>query len=150
MVIGIIAILTVIIFPSIDKIRAKNRDAEKVSDIANIQLGLSMYYSQHSGTYPPSIDINNPGLVPKYFTADTLTPPDDKPYIYVPLKKGSDKCTYYHLGVELDLPSGQIDPKDNFTSIRPITNSYSYCDGYTGGGFSGVYTDNNLMYDVHP
>ena len=97
-VIGIIAVLTVIAFPAINNIRAKNRDTEKVADIGTIQLALALYYS-HTGSYPPDL----PTLVTsKYTTQDSITSPTADPnyqYKYVPLKgKGvaGSKCTYYH------------------------------------------------------
>ena len=56
-VIGIIAVLTVIVFPAINNIRAKNRDAERIADISAIQLGLSLYYNQHTSLGYP-VDLN--------------------------------------------------------------------------------------------
>lgn len=153
-VIGIIAILTVIIFPSISNIRAKNRDTERVSDIAALQLGLSLFYNQ-TGSYPTStLDT----LVPKYFPADSLVPPtsrDDDKYVYIPLARGSDltKCTYYHLGAVLELPSGQVDSADTFsTEPGNISNGYKYCES----GGSPIYTEPTGLvpgpqnYNVHP
>jgi prepilin-type N-terminal cleavage/methylation domain-containing protein len=152
-VIGIIGVLTVIIFPAINEIRAKNRDAEKVSDIAAIQLALSLYYSQNSDLgYPTSLD----GLDSKYLPEESKISPNANLYVYVPLKRGEGtKCTYYHLGVELELPSAQIDTADNFSSANPdaggkVDGGYSYC-GYKGPGINGVYSeDNRFMYDVRP
>jgi prepilin-type N-terminal cleavage/methylation domain-containing protein len=129
-VIGIIAILTVIIFPSINNIRAKNRDAEKVADIAAIQLGLSMYFNQHPTEGYPKTIFSNGEFFPKYVPEESLISPNNQEYKYVPLKRGtSDKCSYYHLGVELELPSAQIDTADNFTSfdLEEISNDYVFC-----------------------
>jgi prepilin-type N-terminal cleavage/methylation domain-containing protein len=150
-VIGIIAVLTVIIFPSLNNIRKKNRDTERVSDIATIQLGLSMYYNQHQGSYPSSLEDSE--FVPKYLTNETLHDPDGSLYTYVPLKRSGDKCTYYHLGAKLEMSSAQIDRADNFSSVDgDISNNYSYCGGYSEGGINGVYDaeTNPLMYDVRP
>lgn len=153
-VIGIIAVLTVIIFPSISNIRAKNRDTERVSDIAAIQLGLSLFYNQ-TGSYPTTtLDT----LVPKYFPSDSLVTPTgdaDDQYVYIPLARGTDltKCTYYHLGAVLELPSGQVDGADNFKTLRSetISNGYQYCkisgaDIYTGLGLA----PGPQNYNVHP
>ena len=158
MVIGIIAILTVLIFPSIAQIRAKNRDAEKVADIAAIQLALSLYYNK-TGGYPAS--LNDQLLTTVYLPADSLVSPVESDlYMYVPLKRGTNatKCTYYHLGVKLELQSAQIDPKDktvsllnssqvaNATDARFLSNEgYSQCG--TGTGIDGTAID---IYDVHP
>jgi general secretion pathway protein G len=152
-VIGIIAVLTVIVFPSINNIRAKNRDTERVADIATIQLGLSLFYNQ-TGSYPTT--LSDPNLVPKYFPADAIIGPTSaNEYIYVPLSRGSGtKCTYYHLGTLLELPSAQIDTASTFSSKSgAISNGYSYCtyqgSSYSGSGI-GNYTDSPLMYSVHP
>ena len=144
-VIGIIAILTVIIFPSISNIRAKNRDAEKVSDIAAIQLGLSLYKNQNpNGEYPK--DIHGVDFA-SYVTADSLATPDGGEYIYVPLTRDT-KCTYYHLGIQLELPSAQIDEADTFSSKEgSISNGYKYCGDYDG---VGIDIDIENMYAVHP
>jgi type II secretory pathway pseudopilin PulG len=145
-VIGIIAILTVVIFPAISEIRAKNRDAEKISDIATIQIELAQYYSQ-KGVYPDTLET----LFPK-LTRDSLLTPSGEEYLYVPLKLVGDKCTYYHLGVELELSSAQIDGADNFSSVDGngdgiVDNNYSYCGGYNDGGIDGT---NSKIYDVRP
>ncbi len=162
-VIGIIAILTVIIFPSIDNIRKKNRDTERVADIGAIQLGLSLYKSQYTqNVYPVYIydgDGANPDFSPKYVTADSLLGPDGEPYEYVPLAKNSSptKCTSYHLGVTLESGSGQIDTNDTFstaglTSGAPNAEGYVYCTAtpsYSGPGIP-AYSKDNLIYAVHP
>jgi prepilin-type N-terminal cleavage/methylation domain-containing protein len=147
-VIGIIAVLTVVIFPAISEIRAKNRDAEKVSDIAAIQLALSLYYSQ-KGEYPVTLDSDI--LTPKFLTQESLLTPGGEEYFYVPLKLAGDKCTYYHLGAELELPSAQIDTADNFSSkknpstSKTISGGYGYC-----GSEDGIDGTDNKIYDVRP
>lgn len=146
-VIGIIAILTAIVVPSITDIRAKNRDSERIADIAALQLGLSLFKNQSStGEYPASLD----DLVPKYVPPDSIIPPNDyDDYYYIPLKKTGAKCIYYHLGTLLELPSAQVDQNDNFDSSNSGSDdmyNYTYCD-YTGPGIDGT---NPLMYDVRP
>lgn len=154
-VIGIIAVLTVIIFPSINNIRAKNRDAERVADISAIQLALSLYYSQHSNLgYPANFGVLVDG---KYVTTDSITPPNTDPeyqYQYVPLKQNNvsgNKCTFYHLGAKLELPSGQIDTADNFNSTGlNNTTSYDYCGDNEGGIAPSNFGDKIYNYNVHP
>ena len=152
-VIGIIAILTVIVFPSISNIRAKNRDTERVADISAIQLALSLYYNKN-GNYP-NADQLFLALVPTYTPADSLTPPNTDSryqYIYVPLKRGSSgNCTFYHLGTRLELSSGQIDQANSFSSSQSegISDGYQYCGGYSGPGI-GSYSNENDIYSVHP
>jgi len=152
-VIAIIGILTVIIFPEVNKIRAKNRDAERVSDIATIQIGLSMYYSKN-GAYPN--DLSVPGI--KFIPTDALTGPAPfDHYEYVPLtrKSGGTTCSYYHLGVELELPKAQVDENDKVVSgsvgsadaRNLLTEGYYYCSGYTSSGIDG---SDASVYDVRP
>jgi prepilin-type N-terminal cleavage/methylation domain-containing protein len=157
-VIGIIAILTAIILPSINNIRKKNRDTERVADISAIQLGLSLYYSQNSGLgYTQNLDIL---VADKYITSDTQNPPTSDPkynYKYVPLKKGNgSKCTFYHLGTELEMGSEQIDTTDQFNSMpigtpeKTKTGSYDYCGVNSSLGFDGTNIPDLIMFDVHP
>lgn len=148
-VIGIIAILTVIIFPSINNIRAKNRDAERVADISAIQLGLSLYKSQNPNNLYP-VDIRGADFQ-KYVTPESLKDPNGGDYKYVPLTKvsGSDKCTSYHLGAVLELTSAQVDSADTFDSTvegSPEMNNYHWCNGYSGPGIAPGITN----YNVHP
>jgi len=151
-VIGIIAVLTVIIFPSINNIRAKNRDAERVADLASIQLGLSMYYNQHSA-YPANLNILTNSSPTKYLTTDSITPPNSyDTYHYVPLTRyPNTRCTYYHLGTKLELPSAQIDTADTFNSVglTQIVGSYYYC-GDDQSGIAPGNTPDNYHYNVHP
>lgn len=147
-VIGIIAVLTVIIFPSINNIRAKNRDAERVADISAIQLALSLYYNQHPTGYPESLTQDD---FQSYITADSITPPNTDPayqYNYVALKTSNSgtKCTFYHLGTKLELPSAQIDTADTFNSqnLTALT-AYKYCDD-NNTGIAPALT----QYNVHP
>ncbi len=146
-VIAIVAVLTVIIFPSINNIRAKNRDAERVSDIATIQLALS-FYKNKIGQYPMSLEeLFDEG----YITNETFLDPNGEPYTYVALNRGSGVCTYYHLGTTLEMASGQIDMADTFSSeVEPTTNNYSYCDDSITGS---ILTPPNLInrhYNVRP
>lgn len=153
-VIGIIAILTVIILPSLNNIRAKNRDTERISDIATIRLGLSLYYNQNDTGYPDNLNA-----LSSYIPADALISPDGQTYEYVPLKSSSsidNKCTYYHLGSKLELKSAQIDP-DNLVisgTYSPVPNNtlklldfYEYCGDYNGPGINGT---DELMYHTRP
>ena len=155
-VIAIIAILTAIAFPAINDIRKKNRDAERVADLGTLQLGLSLYSSQHAtanGGYPKSLDV----LVPTYVPADATVDSTGAPYTYVPLTRDSgtdQKCTYYHLGAVLELPSAQIDTADTFDSLFvsdiTTTGGYKRCGTlYSGPGIRPP-SISPLNYNVHP
>lgn len=148
-VIAIIGVLTAVVLPSISQTRAKNRDTEKIADLAVIQLGLSSYYNQNR-VYPPDLPtLVSEKLVP---LDATVSPVSDNLYIYVPLERsGYTNCTFYHLGVKLELPNPQIDPANTFTSVdgNNITNGYQYCAGATVG-IDGSKPMETLMYHVHP
>ena len=157
-VIGIIAVLTVIAFPAINNIRAKNRDTERVADIGALQIGLALYSSQHStstGGYPKSLsDLVLGGYVP----SDAVLDPTGTQYTYIPLTRdpANLKCTYYHLGVTLELPSAQIDTADTFDSTLTSSNvtvsgGYNRCGTmYNGLGLKPPTAANPLNYNVHP
>lgn len=55
-VIAIIALLTAIVTSNFAASKAKSRDAKRVSDIAQIQLALSLYFDR-CNDYPPALDI---------------------------------------------------------------------------------------------
>lgn len=155
-VIGIVAILTVIIFPSVSNIRAKNRDTERVADISALQLALSLYYNKN-GSYPASLDYVSPDYTPE---DSKFGPVEDDEYIYVPLTRGNidDPCSYYHLGVKLELPNTQIDTTSTFSTINvsgaPVSaNGYKYCVAAPAEGipaYSGANADDKLFYSVRP
>ena len=156
-VIGIVGVLTVIIYPSINDIRKKNRDAERVADISAIQLALSLYKNQsQTGVYPLTL---NDLLPKKYATSDSLATPDGGIYQYVPLAKTvGGKCTYYHLGVLLESPSAQIDQSDVFDSTGGASShiiksgGYYWCGSYGGSTETGLTppTGTSYNYNVHP
>ena len=153
-VIAIMGILTVIIIPSLNNARSRNRDTERVADIGTIQLGLLNYYTKY-GYYPTSLDSASTSIN-QYIVASAFLDPNNNPYTYVPLKrKDSTKCTYYHLGATLESQTGQVNNTDNFSTLgnssnqtNPLVNAnnYVYCGGYTGPGL-GTST---LNYNVHP
>lgn len=62
-VIAIIGILASIIMVSLTTARAKGRDARRISDIKNIQLGLEEYYNDNL-SYPTSLSKLAPNYMP--------------------------------------------------------------------------------------
>ena len=159
-VIGIMAVLTAIIIPSLTAVRAKNRDTERIADIGTIQLGLLNYYSKND-YYPTSIDPAVNSDILQYITHDALYDSYGSLYTYVPLTRnsgGSAPCTSYHLGAALEAPNSQIDLNDQFNSTDNISddghkamNGYVWCDGYSGPGLApGVTADGHYSYNIHP
>lgn len=59
-VIAVIGVLASVILSSLNTTRAKARDAQRISDMRQIQTAMSLYYNQN-GTYPPSGGAVNPG-----------------------------------------------------------------------------------------
>lgn len=53
-VVAMIGLLSAIIYPNISGSRGKGRDAQRVSDLGQIQLALSLYYDR-CGQYPSSL-----------------------------------------------------------------------------------------------
>lgn len=73
-VVAIIAIMTGLIMASLASSRAKARDAKRISDVAQLQLALEQYFSQHNA-YPARGGLEA-ALVSKYISAlpkDPLT-----------------------------------------------------------------------------
>ena len=128
-VIAIISILAAIIMASLSTARAKGRDAKRVSDIKQIQLGLELYYDA-CGNYPLSIYdttgnvcgsiSSGQGLVAGSFIPNVPTDPSDTAscgtgaesscYIYVAIASTAGLCAgntgsppiSYHLGATLE------------------------------------------------
>jgi len=150
-VIAIMGILTVIIIPSLNSARSRNRDMERVADIGTIQLGLLNYYAKY-GFYPSSLLDDKLDIVDA-----ALVDPNGDDYAYIPLKRNtaSTKCTYFHLGATLESQTGQIDEADKFDSrVSGSTdmNNYVWC-GYSGSGIAPPDFESNpkiYNYNVHP
>jgi prepilin-type N-terminal cleavage/methylation domain-containing protein len=163
-VIGIIVILTAIIYPAVNGIRAKGRDNEKISDFSTLQIGLGVYYSQHTVEGYPKYNADGTGglelLAPNYAPHDAVVSPNVDPYIYIPLTRDTTspnpKCTSYHLGVKLEAPNAQIDSTDTFTSLdlQRISNGFSYCGPIpaklNNKGIAPRNGPDEYYYNVHP
>lgn len=83
-VIAIIAILTGIIVTNFTQAKAKARDAKRISDIANLQLALALFFDRCNG-YPPTplvttgqgstISTCPPGITLGNYISKIPTPP---------------------------------------------------------------------------
>jgi prepilin-type N-terminal cleavage/methylation domain-containing protein len=152
-VIAIMGILTVIIIPSLNSARSRNRDMERVADIGTIQLGLLNYYAKY-GSYPTELDPAST-TINQYIVESAFVDPDGSFYDYVSLKRSGTKCTYFHLGATLESQIGQIDKTDTFSSVpESISNGYSYCDSsYSGPGIAApdlINTPPVYNYNIRP
>ena len=118
-VIAIIGLLSAVVLASLNTARAKGMDAQRVSNLRNIQNALELYASDHSGQYPVSTNQNCwtgwdgqvacagglapnnviPGLVPAYMPSFPTDPQIDKvnnlcDYLYI--SNGTDYKLLFH------------------------------------------------------
>jgi len=141
-VVGIMALLTTLIYASLDSSKKQSRDQKRVADISSVQLALEQFYNINK-RYPPMLDnTSSPenGLLPKYLTS---IPSSD--IIYVPLKNtmSATYCGSYHLYVMLESKISILSSKKGFNSI-PST--VIKCAGGTPVDASST----ELIYDVTP
>lgn len=121
-VVGIMALLSGIIFSSFDGAKAKSRDQQRLTDISNIQLGLELYFNQH-GSYPEELDTLMGDSEGVKYIVDIPNPPskateDNYKYNYVPLTKvlNGTRCISYHLWTTFEVNSSNLESKKGFNS----------------------------------
>jgi prepilin-type N-terminal cleavage/methylation domain-containing protein len=144
-VIGIIALLTVIIYASFNGAKSQSRDQTRITDINSIQLALETYYNQkHSYPATSSLDI----LVTEKYLPKIPTPPTGgavTPYNYVPIGDTPNLCISYHLWVRLENSSGNLSSKRGYNSSSVSTTCA------TAGSYPKVDASaDSLIYDVTP
>ncbi len=128
-VIAIIGILASIMLVSFNTAKQKARDAQRLSDIKNIQVALEMYYNDNS-KYP----TGTTALAPTYMSVVPTDPNGGGAYLYSPLGNNTTNCsgnpiTGYHLGAALEIDavlSGDVDAGSGGTG------TFRLCNGYTG------------------
>ena len=164
-VIGIMALLSSIIYSSFDGAKAQSRDQQRLADISTIQLGLELYFNQH-GSYPQTLigDGTTPGLVintegVKYI-AEIPTPPskeseDNYKYNYVPLTKSSSgaRCISYHLWTTFEKNNSNLESKKAFNSVFSVGGFLDLPTKLYECGSGHVTTNAStspLVYDVTP
>ncbi len=92
------AIIAFVIFSSLGMARAKSRDSIRQHDIGTIQVALEMYYGDHSGTYPSTLNE-----LPQEYLSSTLDPVTKQPYQYQ-LQAGGKN---YEVCAQLESPKTQ-------------------------------------------
>ena len=158
-VIGIMALLTSIVYSSFDGAKAQSRDQQRITDISTIQLALEIYFNKN-GTYPQSLN----DLVNEKYIAQLPTPPSkadnsDYRYNYVPLAKtsGGTRCISYHLWTMFERENSNLESKKGFNSlpfendnhIGLLTNPLYNCG--TANYFPNRdASSESLIYDVMP
>lgn len=154
-VIGIMVIFTVIVYVSLDKSKAQNRDQQRVADISNIQLALEIYFSRNK-TYPQKLwrETGDPTNQFTYLVPDTLPSKLESPtsdplggYHYFPI--GGSSCYSYHLWTTLETKISILDSKKGFNSLdlTPCSNS-DVIQYYANARADASSTP--MIYDVTP
>ncbi len=140
-VIAIIGILSSVVLVSLNKARAKSRDAKRMLDIKQIQTALSIYFSDY-GSYPISSGWRGncsdwgsygitgatgyiPNLAPTYINELPLDPKPTNHYCYLYRSNATDYMLLIYQTVEGNVPD---------TLKRPIGPSEKDFAIYTPGG----------------
>ncbi len=142
-VIAIIGLLSSVVLASLNRVRQKARDAQRVSNLTQIRTALELYYTDNNsypnpgwgwrsecatwGNLSPSNVI--PGLVPTYipsFPADPSMKKADSTSCYLYLSNGKDYVILDH---------GILDPGFSYAS-KP-----SFFDPTRDGGTDGCVVD---------
>ena len=121
-VIAIIGILTAIVTTNFTSARAKSRDAKRISDLAQIQLALELFFDRCNG-YPITIATTAflstcpPGINLGTFISQIPNPPLSTDPAYTSnywVDKGTGIPTDYLLKVKLELNNNAL--LDSFTN----------------------------------
>ena len=166
-VIGIMGLLSAIVYSSFDASRAQSRDQKRVSDISTIQLALEQYFQKY-GLYPVDLSYlvsGNPDVSTteriKYLS-EIPTPPLSSDTIYqnnyFPITKmqGTNKCISYQLWTRFEKNNSYLDSKRGFDSdpISDSSNLYECIEigiNHDSAKINALKTpDNDLVYDVMP
>lgn len=166
-VIAIIGVLASIVLASLNTARRKSRDARRISDIKQIQLGLELYFDGPGNLqYPVATDntvATNCVAGGNAFGLDVLVPTYMPQIPRDPNATGLSLCykyatpssgtrSTYHLGTVFEETGSSLYNNDkDCTSISPATCVSGITATYTGGGFNGVPASGvDPVYDVIP
>jgi len=157
-VIAIIGVLAAVVLASLNSARAKARDAQRLSDLKQIQTALEMYYNEY-GYYPKRVQAHTEtdpgacgGTLSWCSSADSLKI-DLVSYLKLPLKNdaGFNKNYYYDsnpgdnnqsYGLMIELESSSNSPKEwgdggFYASHYEVGEQPVYCLQKYGTGASG-------------
>ncbi len=158
-VIAIIALISSVIFASLKKARIKSRDARRVADIKQIQLGLELYFNSNR-SYPTGLygagattGLTAGNYMPTV-SYDPLLVTEQYDYAYDP----AALPLYYHLGASLEEstnPALASDKDCNSTVAASCPGANIYQTGFNGAGAgtTGCRADmaaSRYCYDVVP
>ena len=142
-VIGIMAVLTAIIYSSFSGTKAQGRDQQRITDVSGIQLALELYFNKNK-QYP----VNLPDLVPNYLSS-VPTPPEGGSYGYFPLAKtgGGDRCYSYQIWTSFEKNNSNLESKKGFNSTTLPSGMIQCGSGHTDIDAS---VPGSLIYDAMP
>lgn len=126
-VIGIIAVLSAVILPSLNKARQSSRDAKRVSDVKQLQLALELYYNINR-SYPTSSNLESALVTGNFISKIPTDPSGGSAYPYSAL--GASICTSYHLGANMETANNSL-----IAEARKAS-SGTTCSGETNADFS--------------
>ncbi|MFA6430556.1 MAG: hypothetical protein WC229_01535 [Candidatus Paceibacterota bacterium] len=146
-VVGIMALLTTLVYTSLDGSKKQSRDQKRVSDISSVQLALEQFYARNK-YYPNSLSINSTDDLSKYLSSV----PDG--VVYAPLVSinpsdpiPNTKCSSYHLYISLESQISVLDSKKGFNSLTTVTPSCIISPDKRIDASAAVAP---LIYDVTP
>ena len=122
---------------SLNESRSRSRDAKRISDVGQIQLGLELYFDTHQ-KYPPSL---SPLVNENFLSSMPLDPTDNNEYAYHQLEKGES----YVLGASLENEGSVILENDvDALDVNVFGYDFAGCDGGIGRYCYDVSSDLNM------
>ena len=151
-VIGIMAVLTAIIYSSFSGTKAQSRDQQRITDVSGIQLALELYFNKNK-QYPVTLDL----LVSGGYLPSIPTPPGGGNYGYFPLAKNAStpscisnntcRCYSYQIWTTFEKNNSNLESKKGFNSVNLPTGGPFEC----GSGHTGIDAFTApLVYDAMP
>jgi len=135
-VIAIISILTGIVISNLSQPKAKARDAKRVSDLAQLQLALELYFDR-CGAYPKTLATGETTAGCSGITFGTFIA--QIPNMPLPLADAS--YANYSDGYWVN-PTASADPSDYVLKTKLEANNSVLQDSYTGTPPGGTYYKN--------
>lgn len=154
-VIAIIGVLASIVLASLNTARRKSRDARRVSDVKQIQLGLELYFDGPGALQYPAastgatnctaaIQYGLEVMVPTYMPSIPRDPNAAAPNCYLYATPAAGTRSTYHVGATIEETSAAVlsNDKDCNSAIVAGCGAAAYT-----GGFDGTAAQ---VYDLVP
>ncbi len=149
-VIAIIAILSAIALPSIDKIRARSRDSKRVAELSQIRLALEHYFNVNN-KYPVNINsdsVNSPSFLTTGIMSSVPTDPSSGTYYYASYcPGGGSSASGYHLGAKLEQPNEQTNADSSDRDSGALTTGLCTSSAADFGGSDTAGCGSGICYD---